>query len=142
MPKAIAGLIVLAILPAGACAATSTRAQLVALEQAWLHAAQARDIPALRRILARGYTDINYKGVVRDRAAALSAPNVKTKNVMQRLTDETVRVFGCTAIITGRGVLVASSGTAIVAWRFTDVFVRHEGVWRAVSSQETLERSG
>lgn len=134
-------LVLLPTFPAAAHAAASTESQLLALEQTWMQAAQERNVPVLSRILADDYIDINYEGVVRDKRDALNAPNLKMKHYAQQLSDEKVRLYGETAIVTGRGVLSKNDGVEIAAWRFTDVFVRGGGVWRAVSSQETIEHS-
>lgn len=134
-----AGLMVLLLSPVAANAAASTESKLLALEQTWLWAAQDRNIPVLDRILADDYIDINYKGIVRNKADALKAPNLKTKRYTQRLSDEKVRVYGDTAIVTGRGILTKPGGVQIAAWRFTDVFIKRGGAWRVVSSQETVE---
>ena len=100
-----------------------------------MQAAQSRDVPALSRILSGDYLDINYQGMIRDKADALYAPNLRVKAYTQRLSQERVRVYGNTAIVTGRGLL--TTGKRRYAWRFTDVFVKRDGQWRAVSSQET-----
>ncbi len=119
-------------------AASSTQTQLLELEQTWLQAAQNRDIPVLQRTLAKDYLDINYQGKLRDRADALRAPNLRMRHVTQTLSEERVRVYGDTGVITGRGTL-SDGGHERAAWRFTDVFVKQDGEWRAVSSQETAE---
>lgn len=132
--------IALLLLPAAAAhAAASTESQLLALEQTWMQAARDRNVAVLSRILADGYIDIDYRGAVRDKADALKAPNLKTKQYVQKLSDEKVRLYGDAAIVTGRGVLTKTDGTEVAAWRFTDVFVKRGGAWRAVSSQETVE---
>lgn len=137
-----AGLVTFLLSPAAAAhVAASTQSQLLALEHTWMQAAQDRDLPVLRRILADDYIDINYKGVVRDKADALSAPNLKAQHYAQRLSDEKVRLYGETAIVTGRGILTKDGGVEVAAWRFTDVFVKRGGAWLAVTSQETAEQS-
>lgn len=135
------GIVLLLLSGAGAHAAGgSTESQLLALEQTWMQAAQDRNIPVLNRILADDYIDINYEGVVRNKADALKAPNLKAKQYTQRLSDEKVRLYGNTAVVTGRGVLTKTGGVEIAAWRFTDVFIKRGGAWCAVSSEETAER--
>ena len=123
-----------------AFATGSTRAQLLELEQTWMQAAQHRDTPVLQRILAGDYLDINYEGELRDRADALLAPNLRMQHATQSLSDEKLRIYGNTAVVTGLGTLT-DGGQVHAAWRFTDVFVKHDGVWRAVSSQETVEQN-
>lgn len=111
-------------------------ASLLRLEQTWLRAAQSRDIGALKRILSDDYVDINYAGVLRDKADALRAPNVTSRKTTQTLSEEKARIYGSTAVVTGLGTLVA--GSHRYQWRFSDVFIAdHGGAWRAVSSQET-----
>ena len=128
--------ILLLLAPLGASAAPASPAvrQLLELEQTWLHAASTRDIPVLKRILSPDYLDINYLGRVRHRAQALRAANVSGAH-RQTLSEERVRFYGNTAIVTGRGELTSHGHR--YAWRFTDVFVARSGHWRAVSSQET-----
>ena len=135
----LAGLLALLALPAytAPLSSNATTAQVLKLEQVWMRAAQSRDIRALSRILSDDYLDINYRGMVRDKADALHAPNLRIKAYTQKLNQERVRVYGNTAIVTGRGLLTTSKRH--YAWRFTDVFVRRDGRWRAVSSQETPE---
>lgn len=116
-------------------AASPDSAPLLQLEQSWLHAAESRDIDALRRILSDDYIDINYAGVVRNKADALRAPNVTARKPSQTLSQEKVRIYGATAVVTGLGTLV--TGDHRYQWRFTDVFITDHGAWRAVSSQET-----
>jgi len=128
-------------LPASATGITAT-ARILRLEHTWLKASQERDLAVLKRVLARDYVDIDYQGMVRDRADMLAAPNVRRRNTTQQLRDERVRLFGDTAILTGRGELEDTARRHVVAtWRFTDVFVRQRGAWRAVSSQETIVRT-
>lgn len=119
-----------------ACAqAAAAAAPLLQLEQTWLRAAQSRDIGALQRILSDDYVDINYAGILRDKADALKAPNVTSRKTTQTLSEERVRIYGTTAVVTGLGTLAA--GKHRYQWRFTDVFIADHGAWRAVSSQET-----
>ncbi len=51
-----------------------------------------------------------------------------------------VRIYGSTAVVTGRTIAAGSyEGTSVsVKLRFTDVFVKQNEIWRAVASQATL----
>lgn len=124
--------------PASGPGTETTR--LLKLEQIWMQAAQSRDIPVLKRILSDDYVDINYQGKLRHKADALRAPNVQVRKPGQTLGEEVVRVYGNTAVVTGRGQM--NVGEQRYVWRFTDVFVKRNGQWRAVSSQETPESDG
>ena len=119
------------------------------------------DIPRLREIPE----ELSAAWVARDRATIehLIAPDWKVTHVAgQRLTrsdvlrdmfetdanrvdsmtlDEVeVRVFGDTAVVTGRTRARGSQSGAQydVGLRFTDVFVRRDGDWQAVASHATL----
>lgn len=137
MRRAGTAFVAVPLLMACACAraAPPAAAPLLRLEQTWLQAAQSRDIAALTRILSDDYIDINYAGILRDKADALGAPNVTSRKTTQTLSQERVRIYGSTAVVTGLGTLVA--GSHRYQWRFTDVLIADHGAWRAVSSQET-----
>jgi hypothetical protein len=140
MRRAGTAFVAVPLLVACACAqaappAAAAAAPLLRLEQTWLRAAQSRDIAALKRILSDDYADINYAGILRDKADALQAPNVTSRKTTQTLSEEKVRIYGSTAVVTGLGTLVA--GSHRYQWRFSDVFIADHGAWRAVSSQET-----
>jgi ketosteroid isomerase-like protein len=120
-------------------ASSPVEAQVLKLEHEWLDAAARRDRGALDRILAQDFVDISYTGAVRlksDVLAARAAPD-GTKQALDTLK---VRVYGQTAVVTGRNTVSAADGSRVAVLRFTDVFVRQDGAWRAVSAQETLER--
>jgi len=55
----------------------------------------------------------------------------RTAPIQMTLAEVSVRVFGQSAVVTGR-----NASTTIIL-RFTDVFVRHEGHWQVVASQAT-----
>jgi ketosteroid isomerase-like protein len=56
------------------------------------------------------------------------------------IDDVNVRLYGDTAVVTGRTLPTGSyQGTSVsVKLRFTDVFVKQNGNWRAVASHATL----
>ncbi len=121
-------------------AETGDAQQLLTLEQRWLTAAMQRDTKTLKDILADDFVDVTYQGGLRDKADHLKsslAPN-KTKQTLEELK---VRVYGDTGIVTGQNTIVADDGSFTARVRFTDVFVRQQGMWRAVSAQETLEKN-
>lgn len=54
----------------------------------------------------------------------------------RRIEDMTVTVYGSTAIARGKVVRSAADGHLISTLLFTDVFVKRDGRWQAVSAQE------
>jgi ketosteroid isomerase-like protein len=128
------------LLAVSAHAAPSDTQQLQDLEQRWLTAAMQHDTAALQTILVDDFVDVTYQGGLRDKADHLKsslAPG-KTKQTLDGLK---VRVYGDTGIVTGQNTIVADDGSFTARVRFTDVFVKQQGVWRAVSAQETLEKN-
>jgi ketosteroid isomerase-like protein len=120
-------------------AAPSERQQILDLEHRWLDAAMTRDLPALREILADDFVDVSWRGEIRRKADLLRAPAVTVKS-SQVLSDLEVRFHGKTAIVTGVNTTTAADESFTARIRFTDVFVKRNGRWQAVSAQETPER--
>lgn len=110
-------------------------------EDRWVAALDHRDVAALRTLLDDDFVDITWKGEVRDRSAAVAALEAPGRPSMkQTLQEIRVRFAGPdAAVVTGVNVVTGNApDTARV--RFTDVFVRRAGAWKALSAQETLER--
>lgn len=117
----------------------TAEAQLRAVEHAWIAAAVQRDRATLDRLLAADFVDISYRGQRRTKADVLRA-QAAPPGSRQTVSDLQVRVYGDTGIVTGVNTVTITK-RAPVRVRFTDVFVRTKDGWRAVSAQETIERS-
>lgn len=113
---------------------------LLDLEQRWATAAGARDHTALDAILADGFVDVSWQGKLRSKADALAAPAAPVKTT-QTLSELKVRIYGDAAVVTGLNTAMAANKSFTARIRFTDVFVKQAGTWRAVSAQETLEKA-
>lgn len=122
-----------------AWAAAPDRAQIVALEHRWLDAIRHHDSRTLETILAAGFTDTNASGKVRDREEVLSHASAPP-NTTQAITQLKVRVYGDTAIASGINTVHSLAKGWTVEIAFTDVFVRGNRGWQAVSAQETLRK--
>ena len=134
---AVAGLGLLSI-PAGYARGRSNDEQaLMRLEHEWMNAS---DAAGLDRILASDFVHIGVRGTVEDKAEMLKrhAVALPPGTAGQRLEDVRVLIFGNTGIVNGRDVGMRADGSTAWQDRFTDVFVRHRGEWRAVNAQETL----
>jgi ketosteroid isomerase-like protein len=130
--------------PPAAPAATSARASADAaaierLERRWLAAvAPGGDRSALEGILAEDYIDTDWQGRTRDKAALIGA--TATGDATQRVNDLRVRTWGDTAVATGINHVHSPGKGWSVDVAFTDVFARIHGHWRAVASQETVQK--
>jgi len=150
-PLRILGLLLLIAGPAWRSAAgqappvpEATRAALLALEKEWDDAIVRKDMATLERILDPGFLFIDVDGSVTTRAALLAgirSPKLVIEPFVTR--DVQVRVYGRTAILTGwfeqRGSYDGRRFT--LRQRYTDVYVRLDSRWVAVSAHaSTLVR--
>lgn len=109
--------------------------ELLAVEKAFGDALVAADVSALERIVADDWIIVGPDGQVIERTAFVAV--VKSGALTHTSMDfgeARVRVYGETAIVTGRAVSVgAYQGQAFTTTeRSTDVFVRVHGTWKCV----------
>ena len=100
---------------------------------------QAGDCTAWGALLAPDWRVTHISSEVHTRAEAL-ATCAAAKGAIAELnvSDLQVRVYGDTAVATGRTRASTTGSNAItVTLRFTDVFVRQGGRWLAVASHAT-----
>ncbi len=120
--------------------AVSDEKQLEDLEQEWLDTSLKQDHAGLDAILMEDFEDVSWQGELRGKteimAIAMSAPVTSS----QTLSDLKVRVHGDMGVVTGVNTAEAADKSFSVKVRFTDVFVRDKGKWRALSAQETIEK--
>lgn len=121
-------------------AASAPQQDFVALEHRWVSALQNHDTAFLDALLDDSFVDSTFRGAIRRKHDVLAGPRAAPAYRSIRLDDLVVRRYGAdTAIVTGVNVLRGTAGGDTVRVRFTDVFVRRHGSWRAVSAQETLQ---
>lgn len=115
--------------------------RILALETAWNHAEQAKDVAALDQLLAPELVYIDYDGSIMNKQEFLAA--VKSEGLTPaQIINENQRavVFGDCAIVTG---VYREKGTSngkpySRRGRFTDTWVKNSNTWRCVASQSTL----
>ena len=112
-------------------------------EARWVNALDRRDGATLRALLDEDFLDVTWKGEVRDRQAAVAALSAPGRPAMtQTLQDLRVRfAVPDVAIVTGVNAVSSKSPEFAARIRFTDVFVKRGGEWKALSAQETLEKA-
>ncbi len=124
-------------MPATALRATqSDHDMLDALNTDYINSVQHSDVKRFDEILAPDFYCSNPDGSLVDRAAFLrqTAQPVAIRNL--KAEDVMIRVIGDTAIIHGRTSFVKPDGTQ-GRGRYTDVWMRHDQNWLAVSAQVT-----
>jgi len=110
---------------------------LIQLEQDWSEALVKADQPAFDRIMAVDYIFIDPDGQVVTKAQGDAEFKAGVTKFDAFVSDDMkVRVFGDTAIVTGRATMTGTSKGKDISGqdRWTDVFVRRDGRWQAVSS--------
>jgi uncharacterized protein DUF4440 len=90
--------------------------------------------PTVESILAPGFMHSNSDGALLDRAQEIAS--MEKLPFSMNPSDQLVNIAGDTAVIHGVNTLV-QDGKVVTRERFTDVFVLRDGVWKAVSAQET-----
>ena len=118
----------------------AVRAEILAIEDQWATAIERQDGAALERIAAEDFRFMEEDGRLVDRAEYIAARSHNPDNVESAVQDEIeVRQYGDAAIATGRSIIHGTRAGVPFVYRFrwTDVYVRREGRWQAVSGQLT-----
>jgi ketosteroid isomerase-like protein len=114
--------------------------ELLQVEKDWAQAFVKNDAEAIDRFMAEDWIVVDADGHVTDRAAFLGIirSGALTHQAMT-LEEPRVRVYGNTAVVTGRATSSATyNGSAFTTQeRSTDVFVKQQGRWRCVLTQLT-----
>ena len=114
--------------------------QILALEREWYEARQKRDVKSLEQLLADDVTLINPLGQFGDKQRALKALGAGTTTLESYTLEEVqVRLYGNTAVTTGRATVKGQTGGDDFsgAQRFTRVYVQRNGRWQLVAHQTT-----
>ena len=114
------------------------RAAIEKLEHEWLDAESDR--PTLERILASDFLHQVPAGVFLSKRQHIdwSVKHPRPANRKARFEKLDVRLYGNTAIASGIVDDTNASGKDLRRSIFTDVFVRRDGQWQAVSAAENL----
>lgn len=118
----------------------SAEQALLQLEHEWSQADVQKDAAALNRILADDWIGIDFEGTALTKAQALRGIGSGSGSLESTvLSGVKVRIYGNTGIVTGtdteKGEYHGKDSSGKYLW--TDVFVRRNGRWQAVSSQST-----
>jgi ketosteroid isomerase-like protein len=120
---------------------TSTEDEIKKLEEMRNQAVVHGDVALLDRLTADDYTFITLKGELRTKAEILKGFASGSFHYESReISDLKVRVYGDTAIVTGRSVQEGMENGSDYSgdYRFTRVYVRQKGAWVTVALQTTL----
>ena len=110
------------------------------IETDWANAEVKADLAAIDRIEAPDWQLSDPEGNVSTKAEADADLKSGALKLMSfKIDDLKVRIFGDTAIVHGLETEKSSykGDDTSGQYRFTDVFVKRGGVWRAVATHET-----
>src|SRR5262245_20229226 len=113
---------------------------LLQLERDWEQANAKNDLAALDRILAQEFVNTDSDGRLATRAEVMARrKSGAVKYAAFTQDDYKVHLFGDTAVVAGRST---SKGTRdgkdySAQERFTDVFMRRDGRWQAISTHSS-----
>ena len=131
-------------LPSGGAesSAADSVAVIRALEAADNEAIFHGDVAAVEKMTSEDHTFITPRGMLLTRAQMLDGvANGAFGNEYREVYDLSIRIYGDAAVVTGRTRLTRQEGGKDYsdAYRFTRVYVRQHGGWRAVAWQATRE---
>lgn len=110
-------------------------ADVLAQEARWLTAITSGDVAAVESILSPTFRHVNADGETFDRAQELAA--MEPLDIAFSASDQIVDVYGDSAVIHGVNT-VTQDGEVVARERFIDVFILQDGVWKALTAQETV----
>ena len=118
----------------------ATADELRQIENDWVDAVKNRNADKLSDVLADGWVGLEWDGKTMDKAkmlADLKSPGNSLENI--EMGHMRVRFFGNTAVVTGSDTEKSMENGKDTSGKYiwTDVFVKQNGKWRAVSSQST-----
>ena len=120
--------------------AESVEEQLKKLETDRAAAVVKGDVATLEKQTSDDYTLINMNGQMSDKSQMVDAfKSGQTKLTSDEVSDMKVRVYGNTAVITGKADVKGTLGGKDVDGQimFTRVYVKKSGNWQSVAFQQT-----
>jgi ketosteroid isomerase-like protein len=114
---------------------------VLALEAAWNHAEQTKDVAALDQLLAPDFLSTDYDGSIatkREYLASVKREGLEPEQIINE--EQHAHIFGSCAVVTGiyseKGM---NKGKAYKRrGRFTDTWLKVNDTWQCVASQSTL----
>ena len=136
------GVATLTAAPVGAqgMGAPSVQDQIKKMEKDRAAAVVKADVATLEGLTSDDYILINANGQVSNKAETMSMIKTgKIKLTSNEVSDMTVRVYGDTAVVTGKSTAKGSiNGIELKGpVMFTRVYVKKNGKWQSVAFQQT-----
>jgi ketosteroid isomerase-like protein len=131
-------LLAISSLPARGADTKGVEKAIIQMEKDWTEAGIKKDAAAFDRIVADDWISVDFEGNVVNKAAAIAdLKSGASSSASVDLGELKVRVYGDTAIVIGsdteKSTYKGKDSSGHYVW--TDVFVKRNGRWQAVSSQ-------
>ena len=125
--------------PDGQDRLSANQKALLDLEHDWARALERGDVKVLDRIVADDFVDSNYLGgfVTKGQMFAPGGAEKRPRR-LNHLEQMHARAYGDAGIVNGINMVTDQYGKFLRRVRFTDVFIKQNGRWQAVSAQETV----
>ena len=102
------------------------------LEQAWLNAASAPDLPVLRKILSDDFMGMSFGAGVLSKSDVVPADGISANHMPKStLRESTVRIFGDTAVLMGDVEMQVPQKSEVIPT--TTVFQKHGDDWQVIA---------
>ena len=123
----------------GSTVALTDEQQVIAVGSQWVEAEVHRDAAVLDGVLDDRFILNSGSGELRDKATVI-ADVLRWTMVEQTITDRSVLIDGDTAIVFGTAnfrFAVEGKDNEVSAGRYTNVYLKRDGRWRALALQMT-----
>jgi ketosteroid isomerase-like protein len=115
--------------------------RVLALENAWNHALEAKDVKALNMLLANTFVSVDIDGSVSSKSEFLASIKSPDYQPSQAVTEQSnVQVYGDVAVVVGvfRIKGVQKGKPYVHRERFVDTWIKLNGAWQCVATTSTL----
>lgn len=115
--------------------------RVLALENAWNHALEAKDTKALDMLLANTFISVDIDGSISSKSEFLASIKSPDYQPSQAVTEQSsVQVYGDVAVVVGVfRIKGAEKGKPYVhRERFVDTWIKLNGAWQCVATTSTL----
>jgi len=115
--------------------------RVLALENAWNHALEAKDTKALDMLLANTFISVDIDGSISSKSEFLASIKAPEYQPSQAATEQSsVQVYGDVAVVVG---VFRIKGTEkgkpyVHRERFVDTWIKLNGAWQCVATTSTL----
>ncbi len=115
--------------------------RVLALENAWNHALEAKDTKALDMLLANTFISVDIDGSISSKSEFLASIKAPEYQPSQAVTEQSsVQVYGDVAVVVG---VFRIKGTEkgkpyVHRERFVDTWIKLSGAWQCVATTSTL----